>query len=76
MGSSPLVDEAVLGDASGSMPHIQAARPDIIALGYDQEGEYVEGLAEALKHSGVSARIVRLKAHKPDVYKTSLLAQD
>src|SRR5688572_19695894 len=41
---SPLVDEAVLGDAEGYMAHIRAHQPDIIALGYDQKGEFVDDL--------------------------------
>lgn len=71
-----LVDEAVLGDESGYIAHISAARPDIIALGYDQEGEYVHSLEEDLRKAGLAPRIVRLKPHMPDVYKTSKLAHD
>lgn len=69
-----LVDEAVLGDGEGYLPHIQAARPDVIALGYDQEGEYVEHLADDLQHCGMQTRIARLGAFHPDTYKTSKLA--
>lgn len=74
--SSPLVDEAVLGDEAGYIAHIQDARPDIIALGYDQTGEYVDSLEKDLADAGLPARVVRLAAYKPEVYKTSLLAQD
>lgn len=72
----PLVDEALLGDHVGYMEHIRAARPDIIALGYDQAGEYVDTLERDLAAAGVGARIVRLKPYMPEVYKTSKLAQD
>jgi cytidyltransferase-like protein len=68
-----LVDEAVLGDSSGYMDHIRAVAPDIIALGYDQTGEYVEHLEADLKAAGLTTRIVRLEAHKPEEYKTSKL---
>jgi len=71
-----LVDEVVLGDEVGSISHIQAARPDIIALGYDQEGEYVDTLESELDRAGITAKIVRLQAFEPDVYKTSKLSQD
>jgi cytidyltransferase-like protein len=71
-----LVDEALIGDEEGYMAHIQSARPDIIALGYDQRGEYVEHLEEDLAANGLAARIVRLASYKPEVYKTSKLAQD
>ena len=66
-----LVDEVVLGDESGYIAHILAARPDIIALGYDQEGEYVDNLEKDLRAVGLSTKVVRLSAFKPEVYKTS-----
>jgi len=69
----PLVDQALLGDEKGYVSHIQNIRPDIIALGYDQEGEYVEHLERDLRAAGLSTHIVRLKAYKPELYKTSKL---
>lgn len=68
-----LVDEAVLGDEDGYIAHITELRPDIIALGYDQSGEYVEHLERDLMRAGLATRVVRLEAHRPDIYKTSLL---
>lgn len=68
-----LVDEAVLGDAEGYIAHIRHAKPDIIALGYDQDGEYVRDLEEDLTDAGLSTRIVRLEPFHPDIYKTSKL---
>lgn len=68
-----LVDQALLGDEDGYMAHIIAAAPDIIALGYDQEGEYVDNLAEDLAAAGLSTAIVRLQPHEPETYKTSKL---
>lgn len=68
-----LVDEAVLGDEEGYIGHIRANMPDIIALGYDQTGEFVENLEKDLRDAGMSTRIVRLGAFKPEVYKTSKL---
>lgn len=73
VSGNALVDEAVLGDRVGYIGHIAAAHPDIIALGYDQEGEYVENLARDLEAAGISARIERLAAHRPDEFKTSKL---
>jgi FAD synthetase len=72
----PLVDEAVLGDEIGYLAHILEAAPDIIALGYDQEGEYVENLERELAAAGLKPRIVRLAAYKPEIYKTSKLRGD
>ena len=71
-----LVDEAVLGDTEGYIAHILEARPEIIALGYDQEGEYVQSLEDDLRRAGLVTTVTRLAAYKPDVYKTSFLSQD
>ena len=71
--SETLVDDIVLGDESGYITHIVATRPDIIALGYDQEGEYVENLERDVRAVGLATKIVRLKPHKPGTYKTSKL---
>lgn len=73
LAAHPLVDEAVLGQAQGYVEHILAVRPDIIALGYDQQGEFVENLADDLKATGHEARIVRLQSFEPEKYKTSKL---
>ena len=66
-----LVDEAVIGDLEVYIEHIRKAAPDIIALGYDQQGEFVDHLERDLGEVGLSVRIVRLAAYKPEVYKTS-----
>ncbi len=75
LAAHSLVDEAIFGDEIGYMEHILQIRPDIIALGYDQEGEYVEKLLDALRTAGLDTRVVRLAAHKPEEYKTSKLWQ-
>lgn len=69
----PLVDEAVLGDETGYVHHILLVKPDIIALGYDQKGEYVENLERDLHEAGLSTRVIRLKSYKPETFKTSKL---
>lgn len=69
----PLVDEAVLGGVDDHIAHISELAPDIIALGYDQEGVYVERLQEKLLAAGVAARIARISSLEPGTYKTSLL---
>jgi FAD synthetase len=73
VAANPLVDEAVLGDEEGYTKHIARAHPDIIALGYDQAGEYVEHLERDLRAAHLSPHIVRLAAHEPETYKTSKL---
>lgn len=69
----PLVDKAVLGDREGCLVHIANEAPDIIALGYDQQGEYVDALEHATHNGELHADIVRLAAFEPHVYKTSKL---
>ena len=73
VAAHPLVDEAVLGEEKGYIKHIAANRPDIIALGYDQRGEYVDNLKKDLRRIGLKTRIVRVKPFKPEEYKTSKL---
>ncbi len=73
LAQHPLVDEAVIGDREGYIDHLKLAMPDIIALGYDQTGEYVDTLVRDLEGAGLKTRIVRLRAHKPERYKTSKL---
>lgn len=69
----PLVDEALLGDASGYIEHIKKSVPDLIALGYDQAGEYVEHLEADLRLAGLQTEVVRLEGYRPEIYKTSKL---
>ena len=73
IAAHPLVDKAVLGDEVGYVKHIVEEEPDIIALGYDQAGEFVDHLKNDLKKVGVGAQVVRLAPYRPDVYKTSKL---
>lgn len=66
------VDKAILGAVHNYMLHILKEKPDIIALGYDQVA-YVENLKADLKAAGLQTKIVRLKSHKPHLYKTSII---
>lgn len=74
VGSVPDVDEAVIGGYRDHIPHILKARPEIIALGYDQTA-YVKGLRQQLKDHGLMVRVVRLKPYMVEKYKTSLIAK-
>lgn len=69
------IDKVVMGGARDFIPHILKESPDIIALGYDQIA-YTESLSDLLKSAGLKTKVVRLKAHKPKLYKTSLLAKN
>src|SRR3989344_6647583 len=46
VAAHPLVDKAVIGDEIGYIRHIVNEKPDIVALGYDQRGEYVDHLED------------------------------
>jgi cytidyltransferase-like protein len=74
VAAHPLIDRAVLGDEIGYVTHIKKEQPGIIALGYDQRGEYVDNLVHDLAAVGISLKVIRLAAHKHDVYKTSKLS--
>jgi FAD synthetase len=66
------VDKVLLGGVNDHLPHIIKARPDIIALGYDQSA-YVGGLKTELTKAGLKTKVVRLRPYKPHLYKTSIL---
>ena len=71
VAAHPLVDKAIMGDELGYIEHIVSEKPDSIALGYDQKGEYVEHLETDLSKAGLRVKVIRLKAFKPELYKTS-----
>ena len=61
-----LADNAVLGSLIDKYAAIKKYKPDIIALGYDQN-HFIDGL------KNLKIKIVRLKSYKPHKYKTSIL---
>lgn len=73
VAAHPLVDEAMLGDGRGYIEHIKKISPDIVALGYDQSGEFVDNLERDLLEAVLHAKVVRLNAFEPEKYKTSKL---
>ena len=73
VAAHPLVDHALLGDEVGYIEHIKKESPDIIALGYDQRGEYVENLEKDLASAGLTIRVVCMNPYKPETFKTSKL---
>jgi len=66
------IDKAVLASRTNYLSHILAEKPEIIALGYDQRA-YVAELKRDLKKKKLTARIVRLKSYKKQIYKNHLL---
>lgn len=70
--SSNLVNKAVLGGLREHLPHILKEKPDVIALGYDQT-VYTAGLKKYLTKKSLNVNIIRLKAYRPSLYKSSKL---
>jgi FAD synthetase len=64
--------DARLGSPTDRYTAIREIRPDFICLGYDQQVD-VAKLEEACSGMGLSATIVRIGAHKPETYKSSLI---
>jgi FAD synthetase len=46
------------------MKIVKEERPDVIALGYDQETDEAE-LRKMLKEAGIKCRVVRIKTYLP-----------
>ncbi len=77
-----LVDEARLGNEAppgGKLdPYkvVEEVNPDLICLGYDQNF-FADKLAEELPKRGLEkVKVERLKAYKPEIYKSSLLNRE
>lgn len=70
----PYVTNAVLASADPSrrFTFIKRIRPSVIALGYDQT-HFTNNLHRDLRAHGVNCRVVRLKPHRPQRFKSSLI---
>lgn len=68
------VAKAILGDAvQGSYKVLSASMPDMLCLGYDQDG-LLSDLQKRMERGLIrKIPVVQLKAHKPDILHTSLL---
>lgn len=65
----------VLGSATNCWAFLVKYRPDVIALGYDQEVDMAR-LKSEVKKSHLFCQVKRLKAHQPDRYKSSYCRQE
>jgi len=72
INSLPFVDHAILGDKKNKFALIEKIRPDIICLGYDQH-HFTQKLTKELKKINLHAKIIRLKAYKEHIYKSSII---
>lgn len=74
--STGLVDQVVEGDAKlGGWEVIGKCRPDVIVLGYDQEG-LREDLERYLRRSGLGIGVRVMKSFEPERYHSSILNQE
>ncbi len=67
------VDKMVVGDAvSGTWGIVRSEKPDVIAIGYDQETLKTE-LESHISEFEPVPDIIVLEAYEPNIYKSSLL---
>ena len=67
-----VANKIVLGGLKDPWPHIKKEKPDVIALGYDQQF-YVGNLMKELPKHGLKTKVVRLKSFRPEVFKSSII---
>ena len=65
-----IADEVILGHKGDIFEIIEEIRPDVICLGYDQKVSE-ENLSKELKTRNINAKIFRILAHEPHIYKSS-----
>ena len=61
-----MVDHAYLGTDGDMFTVVERIRPDIIALGYDQDFDERQ-IEEALRQRGLEVKVVRLSKHGEDL---------
>jgi len=69
-----IVNEAFVGSEKDYFKCIEQIKPNIIALGYDQPANEKE-IETKLKEKGISAKIIKLEAYKPEIYKSSKIKE-
>jgi len=65
-----LAKKVLLGNLENPYLIIKKIKPNIICLGYDQKS-FTKDLPDKIKEFGLKIKIVRLKAYKPNIYKSS-----
>ena len=65
-----VADKVILGNVGNDYSVIDLEKPDVIAVGYDQK------IPEILKDKVKKYKIVRLKAYKPEIFKSSRIRKD
>jgi len=72
VGNAGIAGEVLLGNLGDPYAIIKQIKPDIIALGYDQNS-FSAGLPEFIKKENLKIEIIRLMPYKPETYKSSLM---
>jgi FAD synthetase len=69
----PVVTGAVYGtEGKNRLAIVYSHNPDVICLGYDQDS-FVHMLEKDINKGKLRVRVCRLPAHKPELYKSTLL---
>lgn len=67
-----IADKVVLGYETDKYEIVEEINPDVIVLGYDQDG-FADKLKEEMEKRKMNPKIVRLGAYKEEQYKSSKL---
>jgi len=67
-----IADKVMLGYEADKYEVIEEINPDVIALGYDQDG-FADKLKDEMAKRNMNPKIVRLAAYKEEHYKSSKL---
>jgi len=68
-----LATKVFLGNLKNKYLSLKKIRPDTICLGYDQVF-FIKNLPKKIKEFSLKTKIIRLKAYKPNIYKSSKLS--
>ena len=63
------IDQAILGNKIDYYKVIKTEKPDVIALGYDQDN-FIDKLEDKIKEFKLNTKVVRMKSHKPEQHKS------
>lgn len=74
IASLGLVSKVIFDGAPGDFSILDDVKPDMIALGFDQRGEFEESLKAALAKRKMKTKLIHLKPFKPEIYSSSASA--
>ncbi|MDO8435237.1 MAG: tRNA pseudouridine(55) synthase TruB [bacterium] len=69
-----MVGSVIFDNAPGDFSILDDVKPDMIALGFDQRGEFEESLKKALAERKMKTKLIHLKPFKPEMYSSSASA--